>query len=204
MKEIFFATTNNGKQEEVGLLAQNFPEIRLSFPSAENKLDIVETGATFEENALLKARTYQQAMGNSAMYFAGDDTGLKIPVLNDEPGLFTRRWRDHEHEMTDQEIIDYCLERMQSLTGDERRAKFETVIAVVHGDDSPTYYRGELWGRIMERPDNKTIVKGFPFRSLFWVEDADCLLRDFDALPVSERPKTHREKAFIKLFETLG
>lgn len=205
MITIFVATSNKGKQAEIAKYAEQYGnDILLRFPDETNKIDVEESGSTFEENALLKATAYQQALQDDSIFFVGDDSGIKIPALNNEPGVFTRRWAGHE--MTDTEILSYCMEKMKDLRGDQRKAVFETVLAVAKGNEQPRYFSGNLPGHILEQPITATPLEGFPFRSIFWVDEIDRPLYEIHELKTKERHGflTHREKAFKSLFESLG
>lgn len=204
MITIFFGTSNRGKQNEITRFAESCGKVlALQFPDEGLKLNVEESGETFEENATLKARAYQQAVGGDSVVFVGDDSGIKIPALNDEPGVFTRRWVGHE--MTDREILDYCMEKMKDLKGDERKAVFETTLVALQGEEAPRVYRGQMWGRILEEPVEATPIDGFPFRSIFWVDELECPIYELHGLAPEERHGflTHREKAFEQLFNSL-
>lgn len=204
MTDIFFATGNKGKQKEISNLAVDYADaLQLKFPTADMKVDIEENGATFEQNALKKAEAYESLVGSS-MVVVGDDSGLIIPALNNEPGVYTRRWAGYE--MSDQELIDYCLEKMHDLHGEERQAIFETVLVAIFPDKAPKVYRGQMFGRIVKEQMGDEVQEGFPFRSLFWVDGLDVLLNDFDRLTTAERDGflTHREAAFTALFDDIA
>ena len=204
MKTVFVATSNKGKQAEIARLAQQYGEdIRLRFPGTSNEIEVVESGSNFEENALLKAKAYQHAINDNSIIFVGDDSGIKIPALNNEPGVYTRRWAGHE--MTDAEILDYCMMKMSGMTGDQRSAVFETVLAVVKGNESPRYLNGTMVGRILDEPIEAPIVEGLPFTSIFWATEIDRPIYEVHSLKPEEREGflTHREMAFKKLFEDL-
>jgi XTP/dITP diphosphohydrolase len=204
MKTVFVATSNKGKQAEIAKSARLYgKDITLRFPDEITTIDVNESGTTFEENALLKAKAYQELLKDDSIIFVGDDSGIKIAALNNEPGVFTRRWAGYK--MTDDEIITYCLEKMKDLSGDNRNAKFETVLAVVRGNDEPKYYYGDMAGHILDKPAGDTIIEGFPFTSLFWVDEIKRPIYEVHDMTPEERGglMTHREKAFKQLFESL-
>ncbi len=205
MKKVFVATSNKGKQAEIAKYASLYgKEIQLLFPDGTNEIKVDESGTTFEENALLKASAYKKQLKDDAIIYVGDDSGIKIPALNDEPGVFTRRWAGYE--MTDKEILDYCMEKMRDLTGEDRKAVFQTVLAVVGEDDTPRYLYGTMGGHILEQPIGTTPIDGFPFRSIFWVDEIDRPIYEVHGLTPEQRGGflTHREKAFKELFESLA
>jgi len=204
MKTVYIATNNKGKQAEISRLAQQYGnDIQLRFPDTSNEIEISESGSTFEENALLKAKAYQNLINDDSIIFVGDDSGITIPALNNEPGVHTRRWAGHE--MTDAEILEYCMLKMDSLTGEQRSAVFETVLAVVKGNKSTHYLRGTMHGRILEEPLDVPTIEGLPFTSLFWATEVDRPMYEIHGLKPEERAGflTHREMAFKKLFESL-
>lgn len=204
MTKIFFATQNKGKQREISQLAEIYgDDINLSFPDTSTHVKVEESGATFEQNALLKAEAYAELVDNDTI-IVGDDSGLIIPALNNEPGVHSRRWAGYE--MNDQELVDYCLEKMEDLHGDDRIAIFETVLVALFPNGASKIYRGQMFGRMMEEVSEDEIQEGFPFRSLFWVDGMECLLRDFDNFTTAERDGfvTHREAAFLELFNEVS
>lgn len=204
MTKIFFATQNKGKQREISQLAEIYgDDIILSFPGTSTHVKVEESGATFEQNALLKAEAYAELVDNDTI-IVGDDSGLIIPALNNEPGVHSRRWAGYE--MSDQELIDYCLEKMEDLHGDDRIAIFEAVLVALFPNGASKIYRGQMFGRMMEEAGEGEIQEGFPFRSLFWVDGMECLLRDFNNFTTAERDGflTHREAAFLELFNEVS
>lgn len=204
MTKILFATQNQGKQREISQLAEIYgDDIQLVFPDTSIQVKVEETGTTFEQNALLKAEAYAELVDDDTI-IVGDDSGLIIPALNNEPGVYSRRWAGYE--MSDQQLVEYCLEKMEGLHGDDRIAIFETVLVALFPNGASKIYRGQMFGRMMEQAGEGEIPEGFPFRSLFWVDGMECLLRDFDTFTTAERDGflTHREGAFLELFNEVS
>ena len=197
MKEIVYATTNPGKFGEVSKLFLAHG-ILLHSPSDYGVLvEVPETGSTLEENAILKAEAYRDAIKEDVIVL-GDDTGVEIKALGGEPGIRVKRWRGYE--MQDEEIINYCLERLSSIKSDDRQAQFRTVIAVAKIGQPTKTFSGVLDGRIVASPIPLRI-KGFPFESIFYATDYDLMLGEIHQLSIEEKLKrniiTHREKAVI-------
>lgn len=204
MKTFFIATSNRGKQKEIEKFASQYGEgVAVRFPDDSNVITVDETGATFEQNAYVKARAYKTAVNDDSIYYVGDDSGIVIPALNGEPGVFTRRWAGHE--MTDEEILQYCLEKMKNFKGDDRKATFETVLAVLGPNNTTEYFHSKMHGHILDRALDVEPQAGFPFRSIFWVDDIDLPIYKVHALDPDERKGfvTHREGAFRQLFATI-
>jgi len=197
IKELFYATNNPGKKFEISRhLAYNGVTVT-SPEELEINIDVPETGNSLEENAILKVKGYQNLVANKLIL--ADDTGLEIDILNGEPGIHVRRWKDGQNKMTDQEIIDYCLEKMKGIPKEKRGAQFKTVLALGLPDGSIEFFEGTLRGYILEEPSVQR-VEGFPFESLFFVPEWNLLLGDARQLPVGQKQHllNHREKAIEK------
>jgi XTP/dITP diphosphohydrolase len=165
MKNLVYATTNPGKFKEVSKFFQA-NNLQLHLPSEYGvDLDVNETGSTLEENATLKAEAYLAALPSNSIVI-GDDTGVEIDALGGEPGIHTRRWKGYR--MEDQEIIDYCLERMEGVPIGERGAQFRTVLAVACQNREVKLFDGIFRVNIRQHP-HPFRDRGFPFRPLIEV-----------------------------------
>ncbi len=196
-KELFYATNNPGKRFEA-IKHLGHHGIKVTTPSDyEINIDIEESGNSLEENAILKAEAYSDLVTDTLIL--SDDTGLEIDALNGEPGIHVRRWRDGENAMTDEELIDYCLERMKGIPKKKRGAQFKTVLALNIPGKGIEIFTGILRGYILEEA-SPIRVEGFPFKSLFFVEEWNMLLGDAMELPVEDKQHllNHREKAMNK------
>lgn len=200
MRSILYATSNPGKLEEVGRFVRLHGYTLLSPVDLEGEIDVPETGSTLEENALLKVNAYKERYPD--IFILADDTGVEIAGLNGEPGIFVRRWKDKVHHMSDQEIIDYCLERMKDLHGDARKAQMRTVIALAEPGKEIQLFDGVLPGFIVEKAEPLT-MEGFPFEVLFFSTEYQMMLSEMHALPDDEKKKmlTHRERAVEKALQ---
>ena len=196
-KELLYATNNPGKKFEVsrhlshnGILVVTPGELGIN-------IDVPETGNSSEENAVLKVRAYATLAGNKLIL--ADDTGLEVDALDGEPGIHVRKWKDGQNRMTDQEIIDYCIERMRGIPRDKRGAQFRTVLALGIPGSDIEIFEGTLEGYILEKPSVQR-VGGFPFESLFFVPEWNMLLGDARQLPVEKKQGmlNHRERAIEK------
>jgi XTP/dITP diphosphohydrolase len=193
-KELLYATTNPGKMMEVRKIFEPYGLSLLSPLDIGLSLDVPETGTTLEENATLKAQAYMDQANGRDLVILADDTGVEIDALNGEPGIFVRRWIGRK--MTDEEIIDLCLTRMQNIPAGQRGAQFRTALAVGLPGTGITLFEGTLRGEISEQADPLRI-EGFPFESVFFVPEWDLLLGKVYDLPAAEKAHTltHRERA---------
>lgn len=196
-KELFYATNNPGKKFEISRHL-NYNGVTVISPKDLGiDIDVPETGNSLEENAILKIRGYQNLISDRLILT--DDTGLEIDGLNGKPSIHVRRWKDGQTKMTDQEIIDYCLEKMKGIPKEKRGAQFRTVLALGKPDGDIELFEGTLRGYILEKPSIQR-VEGFPFESLFFVPEWNLLLGEARQLPVEQKQHllNHRERAIEK------
>ncbi len=168
MKTLLLATHNKAKLEELKLGARltlgDSVKI-ISLDDVKIAMDPEETGKTFEENSLLKAKFYAEM---SHLPTIADDGGLIIPALNNEPGVKSRRWLGYPG--TDEELINYTLHRLQGFTKDRRTAYLE--VSLSYYDPQRKLYISEdekIKGHIAEKQTGRP-TNGYPFRALFVVE----------------------------------
>lgn len=140
---IIFATGNEGKMKEVRAVLADLGMEILSMKEAGISLDIVEDGATFEENARIKARAVHEAAG--ALVLA-DDSGLEVDYMGGEPGVYSARWmgEDTSYTVKNQAILD----RLQGVPEADRGARFRCVIAAVFPDGTEAVTEGTIEGII--------------------------------------------------------
>ena len=168
--KILIATKNPGKSKEIEkYLGDNFEKVTLAnFPNAP---DIEETGKTFLENAILKAKAYFEWSGIPTV---SDDGGLMIDALNGEPGIMSRRWPGYE--ATDQELIDMALLKLKDVPQDKRTAHLRTVGAYYNGKNTLNV-KGSIDGYIVEK-QMAPCENGYPFRSIFLIPKFNKLYQD--------------------------
>lgn len=124
MDKIIFATSNEGKMKEVRLILKNLKTEVLSMKEAGIKIDIIEDGKSFEENAIIKAKAVSAY--TKAIVLA-DDSGLEVDYLGKQPGIYSARFmgEDTSYSVKNQAII----EKLKDAKGEERSARFVCVIA---------------------------------------------------------------------------
>lgn len=183
------ATGNPGKVRELkeGLAPLGWTLLSLAdFPLRLPK----EEGSTFLENALLKAAYVAKATGLPAL---ADDSGLEVPALGGEPGVYSARYGGRE---TDRERNVYLLERMRHLQGEERKARFLAVLVLAYPDGHVEAYQGQVEGYILEAPRGEG---GFGYDPLFYVPEAG---KTFAEMTLEEKARySHRGKAIKALLK---
>ncbi|RJP43768.1 non-canonical purine NTP pyrophosphatase [Candidatus Parcubacteria bacterium] len=187
--KILVATKNPAKLREVReFLKGDFEFVSLAdLPGAP---DVEETGSTFEENSLLKAKKYFEWSGIPAV---ADDGGLEIDALGGEPGVKSRRWPGYE--AADEELITMALEKLRGVPRAKRTARLRTV--GTYCDEKRTLAAsGSIEGYIVEEAP-KRWDEGYPFRSIFWIPKLRKMYQDLT--PAEHDAVNHRRFAYGEL-----
>lgn len=162
-QKIVLATSNLGKVKE---MAETLAEFGFDVIS-QGEFGIEspeETGLTFVENALLKARYASEKSGLPAI---ADDSGLVVKALNNAPGLYSARYAGVEGENADSANRQKLLQVMQHLAPDHRQAKFVSCLVMIQHpqDPSPIVAEGEVCGEISQEEAGEN---GFGYDSIFF------------------------------------
>lgn len=192
---IVLATTNAGKIRELAEPLEAFGLEVVGLDAFQGLGDIEESGKTFEENALLKARTVADATGYVSV---ADDSGLEVDALNGAPGVYSARysddWESLEGESRDARNIRKLQAVMAGLPEEKRHARFVSCMAVCIPRGAEMVVRGTWEGRILEEAQGSN---GFGYDPLFF----DPLLgRSAATLSKDEKNATsHRGRALRQL-----
>lgn len=193
MRRIIFATGNRGKMREIkkilsGLCLEGEETEILSMEEAGINLDIIESGSTFEENAVIKAKAVAECAPNSIVM--ADDSGLEIDYLNKEPGIYSARYlgEDTSYHMKNADLI----RRLEGVGDELRTARFVCAIAAVLPDGRLLTHRGVIEGRIDYQERGKN---GFGYDPIFYVPEykkTAAELSDEEKNEISHRGKALR------------
>lgn len=195
MKKILIATTNPGKLEEIQKFLSDIPAQLVSLKDIGIMEYIKETGKTFEENAILKAKFYAKKSGLPTI---ADDGGFEIDALDGEPGVKSHRWIHGDREDSDEELIAYTLEQLTGLPRAKRGAQLRAVIAFALPNGEVKTASAFTRGIIPLQP-SKTRTPGFPFRSLLYLPQISKFY-NYDVLSKEENEEyNHRKKALDEL-----
>jgi XTP/dITP diphosphohydrolase len=193
-KKVVLATGNVGKVRELvsmlsGLGIAVFPQSDFAVS------EVAETGSTFVENAIIKARHAARQTGLPAI---ADDSGLAVHALGGAPGVFSARYSGDQ--ATDQSNIIKLLDAMVNIPKDKRQAKFLCVLVYMrHADDpTPIIFQGEWLGEITAEQQGKN---GFGYDPIFWVAEQDCCSAELSA--EQKNIFSHRGKALKLLLAQL-
>ena len=187
MKELILASNNAHKVEEIKSILDDYKILKLKDIGYYE--DIIEDGTTFEENALIKARTIAEYSGKAAI---ADDSGLSVALLDGRPGVYSARY---SKEQTDEKNIEKVL---LELNGEKSEAKFVSVIALVRPDGSEITFRGECHGEIIfEKRGNN----GFGYDPIFYVPSLEKTFAELT--PEQKNSISHRKESLEKFSKYL-
>lgn len=192
--EICAATGNAGKLKELRRILEAQGHTVKSQKELGITLEPDETGTTFEENALIKAKAICKASGLPTV---ADDSGLEVDALNGEPGVYTARYCGRHGD--DEANNDKLLANLEGLPKEKRSAKFVSAVCLYLPDGRSLTTRGECPGWIgFERRG----TNGFGYDPIFNVEQYDD--RSYAQLTTQEKDAiSHRGKALARLEEKL-
>jgi len=167
ISRLVLASGNKGKLREInqllhGLHIEAIPQTEFGIP------DVEETGLTFVENAVIKARNAAEYSGLPAL---ADDSGIEVDALNGEPGIYSARYAGKG--ATDEANLDKLLQALKGVPEEARTARFQCVMVyMAHGKDpTPLICQGTWEGRILFEPRGEN---GFGYDPVFFVPTHSC------------------------------
>lgn len=193
-QRIVLATGNQGKVRELGALLTELdieivPQSEFGVPEAE------ETGLTFVENAIIKARN---AAAHTGLPAIADDSGLEVDFLKGAPGIYSSRYAGAD--ANSQDNVKKLLTEMKDVRDAERSARFQCLLVFMEHDKDPTplICQGIWEGRILheQRGDG-----GFGYDPVFFVPTHDCASAEL--APEIKNQLSHRGQALRKLVEAI-
>lgn len=187
MSKLLIATSNRGKLEEIQALFAGLPVTLVTPADLGLKLHVEENGATYAENAALKALAYAQASGLPTL---ADDSGLEVEALEGAPGLYSARYMPKKGA-TDADRRAYLLANLQGLPR-PWVARFICVVALTQPGGDPVFYEGICPGEII--PEERG-TNGFGYDPIFHVENTGLTMAE---LPMAEKNTlSHRARAVM-------
>ena len=157
--KLLLATNNTGKVKEYRSLLQNIPFEMVILKELGIDMDVEEKGATYEENARLKACALAKESGLPTL---ADDSGLEVDVLNGEPGVMSARYAGED--ASDAERVNYLLSKLKDVPKEKRTAHFRCVIAIAQPGGQVEFCNGECKGLIAFEACGKN---GFGYDPIF-------------------------------------
>jgi XTP/dITP diphosphohydrolase len=195
MKKIVLATGNRGKVAEMADILAEFG-FDVVAQSELNVSEVAETGTTFIENAIIKARHAAKETGLPAI---ADDSGLEVDYLQGAPGIYSARYAGEN--ATDQQNLEKLLQAMQGVQTEQRTARFHCVLVLMQHEHDPTplVCHGQWEGRILEQAVGHN---GFGYDPVFFVPEEKCASAELD--PLRKKQLSHRGKALHQLFQAMN
>ncbi|MBA1273688.1 RdgB/HAM1 family non-canonical purine NTP pyrophosphatase [Stutzerimonas azotifigens] len=191
--ELVLASHNAGKLKE--LQAMLGDAVRVRSVGEFSDIEPEETGLSFVENAILKARNAARLSGLPAL---ADDSGLAVDALGGAPGIYSARYADGQGDAANNAKL---LDALREVPVAERGAQFVCALALVrHADDPLPIICEGLWpGSILHAARGD---QGFGYDPLFWVPERGCSSAE---LPAAEKNRiSHRARAMAILKQRLG
>lgn len=193
--KIVLASNNQGKVREI---AQMVVDLKLEVvPQSDFDVsEIEETGLTFVENAILKARNAAKVTGLPAI---ADDSGIEVDYLNGAPGIYSARYSGVS--ASDKDNLDKMLLALKDVPAEKRTARFQCLVVYMRHADDPTPFiaQGTWEGVITESPMGEN---GFGYDPVFYVPDHNCTSAQLPA--DTKNNLSHRGQALKKLIAYFG
>jgi len=194
-KQIVLASSNPGKVREINQMLESLhltvvPQSDFKVPEAE------ETGLTFVENALLKARNATRHTGLPAI---ADDSGIEVDYLNGAPGIYSARYAGKG--ASDEQNLKKLLTDLEGIPETERTARFQCLMVYLRHefDPTPVICQGTWEGRILLEPRG---ANGFGYDPIFFVPTHNCSSAELP--PEVKNKLSHRGQALKLLVAALG
>lgn len=193
--KIVLASNNAGKVREIndllsGLEFRIHPQSDFGVPEAE------ETGLSFVENAILKARNAAAHSGHPAI---ADDSGIEVDALNGAPGIYSARYAGEG--ASDEANLSKLLDDLKDVPEAQRTARFQCLMVYMRHahDPTPLICQGTWEGRILPAPRGSN---GFGYDPVFYVPDQGCSAAELDA--ATKNSLSHRGQALRRLVAALN
>lgn len=189
-KRVIVASGNQGKIKEIREILAPLDLEVVSMKDAGIEVDVEETGQSFEENALLKAKGIATLTDDLVI---ADDSGLEIDYLNKEPGIYSARYlgRDVSYDVKNQNLLD----RMEGVPDEKRSARFVCAVAAILPNKKELVVRGVMEGRIGYEIKGEY---GFGYDPIFYLPEYGK--SSAEIFPEEKNKISHRGKALQKMF----
>ena len=189
--QMIAATKNKGKIKEIEKIFGDLGIEVITADDAGINVEVEETGSSFLENSLIKARAISMFCNEIVI---ADDSGLCVDALGGRPGVYSARYAGEN--ATDAEKIEKLLEELEGV--EDRGAKFVTSVAVIFPDGKEITAMGEVLGHILEKPEGDN---GFGYDPVFYCDE---LNKSFAVADADEKNTvSHRGRALKSIHEKI-
>ncbi len=193
-KRVVLASNNKGKVREINAVLEEL-SIKVTPQSEFNVEEAEETGLSFVENALIKARNAAEHTNHPAI---ADDSGIEVPALDGRPGIYSARYAGIG--ASDEENLNKLINDIKDLSEEDRMAQFVCVMVYMrHANDPiPVISQGIWKGTLLTEPRGKN---GFGYDPIFFVPTHDCCSAEL--LPEVKNQLSHRGQALRQLVKQM-
>lgn len=190
MPKLVLASTNKGKVVELKEILAGIPLEVVGLDGFPDAPQVEETGRTFMENAILKARTIGDFIGELTL---ADDSGLEVDALNGEPGIYSARYG--QPGWSDRERYRFLLEKLQGIPLEKRTARFRCA-AVLYDPNNNRIEQadGTVEGLIIDEPRG---ANGFGYDPVFYIPELNKTMAELS--PEAKNRFSHRARAVEEL-----
>lgn len=195
MIKMLAATNNKHKLEEIRDILKGIDSEVISLQDAGIDIDVEETGETFIENSLIKAREISKY---TTLPVIADDSGLEVFALEGQPGVRSARYSGVEGEQKDKKNNEKLLKNLENVPNEQRGARFCSVISVVFPNGTEITAEGFVYGKIGYEEKGKC---GFGYDPLFVVDDYNITMAQMGS--EAKNKISHRANALKSLAEKL-
>lgn len=192
--KVVLASQNKHKLEEISKITAKFDMELVLQSDLGVQIDVEETGTTFEENSLLKAKAVMEATGLPAL---ADDSGIAVDALNGEPGVYSARYGGDE-SLDDWGRLLLLLKNTEHVPDGQRQAKFVSVITMVTPEGRVIQARGEIHGELTREARGEN---GFGYDPIFYYPPLGKTTAELS--PEEKNQVSHRAKALKVFYEKL-
>ena len=192
--KMVLASKNPHKLVEIQKIVERF-DIQLVLESELGvDIDVEETGTTFEENSLLKAKAVMEATGLPAL---ADDSGIAVDALNGAPGVYSARY-GFDDSLDDWGRLQLLLKNTENVPDGQRQAQFVCVITLMTPEGQVIQARGEVHGELLRAPAG---TGGFGYDPNFYYPPLGKTLAE--VAPEEKNQVSHRARALKVLYEKM-
>ena len=192
--KVVLASQNKHKLEEISKITAKFDKELVLQIDLGVQIDVEETGTTFEENSLLKAKAVMEATGLPAL---ADDSGIAVDALNGEPGVYSARYGGDE-SLDDWGRLLLLLKNTEHVPDGQRQAKVVSVITMVTPEGRVIQARGEIHGELTREARGEN---GFGYDPIFYYPPLGKTTAELS--PEEKNQVSHRAKALKVFYEKL-
>ena len=192
--KVVLASKNPHKLVEISKITEKFGFELVLQSQLGVDIDVEETGTTFEENSLLKARAVMEATGLPAL---ADDSGIAVDALNGEPGIYSARY-GFDDTLDDWGRLLLLLKNTEHVPDGQRQAQFVCVISFITPDGQVIQARGEIDGELLRAPRGEN---GFGYDPIFYYPPMG--LSTAEMSPEDKNQVSHRANALRVFYEKL-